>query len=665
MDQAHQGSIAVKFRDKMLSFKVYLLGAFHFLRKYILYLLSEPEPSIRPGQPRASEIGVNHICLEWVRVGRDDVTHYEIRMKEIGDSAWNKTMVPTENRRPFHRFSGLSQNTGYEFMSRAVYADGSTSEFSCKSLEVRTRFSELNTVLKLCEKIYDGPPNVYRLPLDEMRSKEDKVRKTRLCTFGDSTCLQEKTILMIGPNEGGKSTLINGLVNHSLGVKWEDDCRFKITDDTGTPPNQRSHTKWITCYRVHPIMENNDCVLNIIDTPSLEDGPESVENNQEVFERLRRFLSSDSHMGPSCGVHAVCFVMQANPIHTHGINMALHEVIESITSIFGENVLENIIPILTFADGKRPSVLDFLQATDLKNHHHFVFNNSTLFPPYTEDALLGEALWQFRSRGFDDFLRHLQTMNPCLLTTKPKLQANPHDDQKQEKMIDLQKNRCDIKDKVMDLVATRSDRDTVKKFKAEIGLNQAFTYNEVLYLQEKIRLGQGKYVTNCIVCHTTCHFPCKLTNDEDKVRCAAMKKGNCTVCHQKCVWHMHRNDTFRIEEKTVTVTKTYEGIKAKYKFDVKDDVSADAMLLAIKRVFVSLLEELISLILTTVKSSNSLQGIQQKVEEFIKLIIDSEEQEKTAGYKKRLKILRTIQYNTTLSVADPDAWLKEMGFKDW
>ena len=39
--------------------------------------------------------------------------------------------------------------------------------------------------------------------------------------------------MMIGATGSGKSTLIDGMVNHLLDVKWEDGFRFKIIDLTG------------------------------------------------------------------------------------------------------------------------------------------------------------------------------------------------------------------------------------------------------------------------------------------------------------------------------------------------------------------------------------------------------------------------------------------------
>ena len=37
-------------------------------------------------------------------------------------------------------------------------------------------------------------------------------------------------------------------------------------------------------------------------------------------------------------------------------------------------------------------------------------------------------------------------------------------------------------------------------------------------------LDAGTYVTNCIVCNFTCHYPCDLANDDEKAGCGAMGK---------------------------------------------------------------------------------------------------------------------------------------------
>ncbi|XP_021340771.1 uncharacterized protein LOC110441832 [Mizuhopecten yessoensis] len=433
MDHVHGFKIygfqlGIQFADKLQFINICLQKVYNFLRGYIITLLSSLKRPVRPGQPRSTDIGTDYICLEWDKIEKDEVSHYEIRIKVAGDHIWSSTIVSTKDRQqPFHRFNELLQNTRYEFMVRAVYSDGCDSDFSCKSAEITTGCSKVCGILKYCKKIIDGPPSVYRLPLVEIQSSKDDDQKTRKCRYGNSTCLREKTVLMVGPRTGGKTTLINGLVNHSLGVKWEHEYRLKITDEPEiTSSRQESPTEWITSYKVHPVTTDTDFILNIIDTPSFHEGPESYERNQNLLQRLKFFLSTRGPKGMN-GIDAVCFVSQANPVTFSGIDKAFSDILDGIVSIFGDNMHGNIIPMLTFADGKEPSVLKILSTVGVPTQRFFVFNSSTLFPPYTEDALLGKTSWKLSSRGFEGFLNHLSNMKPCpALKTTPMTTTQPN-----------------------------------------------------------------------------------------------------------------------------------------------------------------------------------------------------------------------------------------------
>ncbi|XP_033731324.1 uncharacterized protein LOC117320949 [Pecten maximus] len=609
------------------------------------------------GRPGPADIGVDYICLEWESAERDDVTHYEIRMKLASDESWNKTIIPTEDRRPSHRVDDLLQNTGYEFMFRAVYLDGSTSAFSPKSLEIKTKCSEQHNVLQRCLKIHEGPPSVYKLPLLRIHESEDDM--TRKLVFGTSTSHREKTILMIGPSESGKTTLIEGLVNHCLGVKWEDDFRFAITDETST--HKGSHTELITYYKVHPIRENGDFILNIIDTPSLKDSSKSTKNNQELLKRLHWFLSTKHLEGINRGIHAVCFVTPANPVQYDGIDNHLRDIFDSIMSICGVNMLENVIPMLTFADGKSPSVLANLSAVGVPTHHHFVFNNSTLFPPYSTDAQLGKTFWQLGSRGNEEFLKYLPNMKPYRIFENTVVQRPVlrKPDERHEIIMHLIGNYTEIDVRLNNLLRLQADRDTVKRCAVDIEKGQTLSCDDTEFVLKGIPLMDG--VNICKDCNSICHYPCRIKTSCELYKCFSMKDQTyCTACEGKCHWKRHRLYDHQNSRKI-----QYDILKAKYELGVEEKIPADYMLLSIKRAFVSSLEEVISLISETAEYSNELQGVQQGEKDFMMHMIDREEQEKEPRSEKRLELLRAIHKKPTTSVADPNTWLHEMGFVDW
>ena len=78
-------------------------------------------------------------------------------------------------------------------------------------------------------------------------------------------------------------------------------------------------------------------------------------------------------------------------------------------------------------------------------------------------------------------------------------------------------------------------------------------------------LEPGVFVTNCLVCNRTCHYPCYINQDHKRLdKCPAMKNGHCTVCPQKCHWQQHRNMSFRLEVERVNVRKTFDDMRDRH-----------------------------------------------------------------------------------------------------
>ncbi len=79
----------------------------------------------------------------------------------------------------------------------------------------------------------------------------------------------------------------------------------------------------------------------------------------------------------------MCFAVQASlahPAHTQNY------IFDSILSIFGKGIAENIVVMVTFADGKTSPVLEAVKVSDIPcstdqsgEPLHFKFNNSALF----------------------------------------------------------------------------------------------------------------------------------------------------------------------------------------------------------------------------------------------------------------------------------------------
>ncbi|KAL0189867.1 hypothetical protein M9458_016966, partial [Cirrhinus mrigala] len=79
--------------------------------------------------------------------------------------------------------------------------------------------------------IHPGPPALYQLNT-ERKYIDGTDRKVRRWTYGRrDRNKQNKVILLVGETGAGKTTMINTMTNYLLGVKFEDEVFYQITED--------------------------------------------------------------------------------------------------------------------------------------------------------------------------------------------------------------------------------------------------------------------------------------------------------------------------------------------------------------------------------------------------------------------------------------------------
>ena len=115
-----------------------------------------------------------------------------------------------------------------------------------------------------------------------------------------------------------------------------------------------------------------------------------------------------------------------------------------------------------------------------------------------------------------------------------------------------------------------------------------FKYEAEEDVTVKIDLESGKYTTNCIKCNMTCHYQCKLPNDEQKMNCAAMKNRGednvtCEVCPGECHWSGHHNASYRLDTEKKIVKKTAAKTLARHKQAITGKGAVEAKIKAIEK----------------------------------------------------------------------------------
>lgn len=501
---------------------------------------------------------------------------------------------------------------------------------------------------------------VYIVPLKEEQINVDGCKRFSLGK--ESNPKTNRTIMVLGATGAGKSTLINGLINYILGVKWEDSYRFKLVDEGQLKSQAESQTSEVTVYKLnHQEGFEIDCSLTIVDTPGFGD-TRGIQRDQMITEQLRNLFSAD------CGVSeidAVCFVAQAALAR---LTPSQKYVFDSVLSIFGKDVAENIRILVTFADGQQPPVLEAINASGVPCPKtkgglpvHFKFNNSALFADNKSsaaDSMSGDDDDEggfdkmFWSMGIKSMKRFFVALNiietKSLKMTKEVLRERK---QLENSVENVQKQ---VKIGLAKLEEIKETTGKLKEHEGEISRNEKFEFYVPITKAITIDIsGSGNFITNCQQCSVTCHFPCGIPNDADKAGCCAITNGYCTECPGKCHWKVHFNMKYRFDYKVVQEKRTLKDLQEKYQNATKAKITVEELVGKLKADYDKVQAEVVELMERSSKCLNRLKEIALKPDplsttDYIDMLIEGEKSEAKLGWKERVDSLMNMRHKAEL-----------------
>ncbi|XP_063322635.1 uncharacterized protein LOC134622540 [Pelmatolapia mariae] len=389
-----------------------------------------------------------------------------------------------------------------------------------------------------------------------------------------------KTILLVGETGAGKSTLINALVNYTMGVKWEDEVWFKIVEEEDTSLSE-SQTSDVIMYEIFGFEDETlPYSLTIIDTPGYG-ATKGVENDVIVSERLFDLFRSDDGVQE---VHAVGLVMKATD---NRLSDRLRYIFDSVMSLFGKNLKKNIVALITHSDGRRPeNALEALEAAKIKCARienepvYFLFNNQQKKKRRKKDKVGLDNAWRVSEGGISEFSKFLENIEPQKLMTtvevlneRIRLTACIQNLQKRIDFIELKQTEI------------KQTQEALKKHEEEMKINKEFTieFDEVYKVREDIEVGWWCLLAgyagavSCKVCEENCHYPgCTMAWYPE--HCEVMKGGRCTSCTNKCPASDHVKERKIYETKTLHVKKTNEEMKKKYEKNKTESENKSSLL---------------------------------------------------------------------------------------
>ncbi|XP_073693726.1 uncharacterized protein [Garra rufa] len=409
--------------------------------------------------------------------------------------------------------------------------------------------------------IDEGPPK--RFHLETERKVLDDDGKVRKWTYGSKYISKpNKIVLLVGETGVGKTTLINTMVNYLLGVKFEDEIWYEITEEASRDQTE-SQTSEITMYEVYPV--NSSISLTIIDTPGYGD-TRGLEKDLEVAENLATLFQSNDGV---CEIDAVCFVTQAAK---NRLSDRQHYIISSVLSLFGKDIVNNIVFLITHSDGLPPkNVMGAIKKARIPCRRdksgqpvYFSFNNRQAEARQTEKRYIRAQrdAWEDSMDGMKHLLESLDEKNRSsleltsdvliqriqleALTFNLQLQVQEKELKKAEK-LQIQEAMVQNKDKI----------ETCKNFTIKINK----TVKEKVPIESKS--WKHRKATTCTVCEENCHeFDCWWGSTPSK--CEVMKNGFCTVCTGGCHHSKHVKENKKYIIKTLNTTVEYDSVKKKY-----------------------------------------------------------------------------------------------------
>uniref|UniRef100_A0A673I3H6 Uncharacterized LOC107715042 n=1 Tax=Sinocyclocheilus rhinocerous TaxID=307959 RepID=A0A673I3H6_9TELE len=450
----------------------------------------------------------------------------------------------------------------------------------------------------------------------------------------------------------GKTTLINSMINYILGVQWKDDFRFVLIDEGKQKSQAESQTSEITAYQIN-YMDGFRVPysLTIVDTPGFGD-TRGIAHDQKITKQIQEFFSA---RGGIDRIDAVCFVVQASLARlTH----TQKYVFDSILSIFGKDIAQNIIVLVTFADGKSPPVLEAIKVAEVpcstnesEEPLHFKFNNSALFATNSTSAddeesdceNFDEMFWKLGFSSMKKFFTSLNTMKTQSLSLTQEVLR-----ERQQLEVQVQGLQPQINAGLTKLDEIKKTTAALEQHKAEMDANKDFEYELEVTVPKQIENNTSYYLTNCQKCHFTCHDTCVYGNDSDKYKCWAMKDGTCTVCPGKCAWNVHFNQKYKWDYVQEKRKETYQELKKRFEDAHGQVMSNEKIFEELEKEFQVVQDIVAELIEGSQKSLERLQEIALKpnplsTPDYIDLMIESEKQEAKSGFQDRIQSLREVR----------------------
>jgi GTP-binding protein EngB required for normal cell division len=444
------------------------------------------------------------------------------------------------------------------------------------------------------------------------------------------------SLLVVGQTGSGKTTLLNAFINALMDIEITDDFRYKIIIENF---NHRM-TDSVNIYNIKP--QGNLPPIKIIDTPGFGDDRGIAQDKiirDQIVDTFKKRLNT---------INAICFVAKSSNAR---LTADQRYIFTSILDLFGKDVQENFVAMLTFSDGGEPRIVPVLKEEifdkiipHIKGNWYYKFNNSAI---YSEDVndMFTQMFWKLGMKSFKGFIQQLVKIPRKSLTQSKEVLKER---QSLENSIKNLSNSLQMGLRTMESI--RQTLDAIQNANLNINASKGFEVRTKVTVWKTIDAPVGQYTTTCVRCNRTCHENCSYGPGESKEGCCAIGgNGYCTECPGRCHHSIHQNLPILLvsEEKEVVVTD--KDLEKRY-YDEKSKLSKQAQYInGLKNDFMHITMSCMNIQEQIKNSVDKLKKIAlnsnsyESSEDYIDFLIESEKSERKKGYLERIKGLEELK----------------------
>lgn len=398
---------------------------------------------------------------------------------------------------------------------------------------------------------------------------------------------------------------------------------------------QSKYQDWITVFEFQEFEGGRlDYPLTIIDIPRSHG---SVRKHlQSVHEKLNVLWNLYKPK-----IDLICCVADAN---TSSLSCDQIEYIQTFKYLFENDSDANMCCIFTSADLGPVHIQDALVENNIAFSESFSVNLSNLFQTSENSS---DNFW---ITNYDELKRLFDQLSVSVSKTL-RINQNCSPEKIRQLTSDIARLKPAVSKDIADLGDIKYQVKIFTEHKQEI-MSEGdfpFTINEIR--QTKTPLTAGHHVTNCTICFYTCHKDCAYENNNEKMKCSAMRKGYCRECTGHCIWYVHENTPYIYKYDCVEVTKSYNEMKSTYEAEKGKPLDFDGYLELLNKDIKALLGRLYDKVKSAADKGNELNGIQKSplagsVDETIDNMIASENHHKEIGYQQRIEMFQELKEYT-------------------